>query len=159
MISVMSVLSKLLLRGAVNNLHNPRCSPSTSRATEKSKDIYFLPGIVYKRKAPGKQLIPDSLTLARFGLLARGVPLRRPRPGPASRAASGPGSALSWKNGDTYRRYMSPFFQSARAISSQFTSPLNPFDSPALSPGICAGFILSVTKPVLKKRVDGSERR
>jgi hypothetical protein len=42
----LSTGGSVLLRGAVNNLHNPRCSPSTSRAIEKSKDIYFLPGIV-----------------------------------------------------------------------------------------------------------------
>ena len=43
-----------LLRGAVNNLHDPRCSPSASRAIGKSKDIYFLPGIVITSPAPKK---------------------------------------------------------------------------------------------------------
>jgi hypothetical protein len=45
-------LTSSILRGAVNNLHNPRCSPSTSRAIEKSKDSNFLPGIVLVGPAP-----------------------------------------------------------------------------------------------------------
>ncbi len=39
-----------LLRGAVNILHNPCCSPSTSRAIEKSEDNYILPGLVTPNK-------------------------------------------------------------------------------------------------------------
>ena len=35
-----------ILRGSASPLHNLGCSPSTSRAIEKSEDGYFPPGIV-----------------------------------------------------------------------------------------------------------------
>ena len=74
--------SLIILRGAASSLHNPRRSPSTSRAKEKSGNSNFPPGIVRQVARNGKSAGPSSRTI--LTPLASGAysPLRRrPRGG------------------------------------------------------------------------------
>ncbi len=105
-----------LLRGAVNILHNPCCSPSTSRAIEKSEDNYILPGLVTPNKprhsgrgleeltSPAKDSkIMRFLDTGDFGLLENDLELvifrRYPELEVFKRFFRGQGAALSLVTG------------------------------------------------------------